>query len=167
MDIPSAPFGVVSIHRFENIFSRSRLTEIVNLLLRVSATTPLIFILHKPTEQKLEQYGLRATLESCPNVELRPRYSYFQFIKLIRQADFVITDGGSNQEECHYLAKPCIIMRAATERREGMGHNAVVCNYDYDLIMRVIEHLPDYAVAPGNLDTSPTQIIVDTLIREN
>lgn len=167
VDIPSAPFGVVSIHRFENIFSRSRLTEIVNLLLRVSATTPLIFILHKPTEQKLEQYGLRATLESCPNVELRPRYSYFQFIKLIRQADFVITDGGSNQEECHYLAKPCIIMRAATERREGMGHNAVVCNYDYDLIMRVIEHLPDYAVAPGNLDTSPTQIIVDTLIREN
>ncbi len=163
IDLPDTPYGLVSIHRFENIFSKAKLTEIVELLVRASETTPLVFILHKPTEKKLAQFGLRSRLESCPGIELRPRYSYFQFIKLVRQSSFVITDGGSNQEECHYLAKPCIIMRSATERQEGIGGNAVVCNYDFERMMQVIEHLTEYSLPPEQFSTSPSMIIVNTL----
>lgn len=165
VDIPDHVFAVASIHRFENIFSKSKLTEIVDLLITVSEKTPILFILHKPTEQKLDHFGLRTRLENCPTIELRPRYSYFQFIKLTKHASLVITDGGSNQEECYYMGKPCIIMRATSERQEGLGQNAVISNYSIDEVSRVIDHMDDYEIIPEGLDTSPSQIIVDALVQ--
>lgn len=163
VDIPVHPYAVVSLHRFENIFSKEKLTEIVDLLVLVSKKFPLLFILHKPTEQKLEQYQLRAKLEACSNIELRPRYSYFQFIKLIKQSSFVVTDGGSNQEECYYLGKPCILMRATSERQEGLGENAVICNYRYAEIEQVMNNLPRYETAANLSTRSPTTIVIDQL----
>ncbi len=164
VEIPDYPYAVVSVHRFENIFSKEKLTEIVDLLLRTSEHMPLLFILHKPTEKKLEQYKLRSKLEACSSIELRPRYSYFQFIKLIKQASFVITDGGSNQEECYYIGKPCIIMRATSERQEGLGKNAVICNYSYPEIERVVSDLPRYQTVAEHSAISPTNIIIDQLM---
>jgi UDP-N-acetylglucosamine 2-epimerase (non-hydrolysing) len=163
VDIPDYPYAVVSLHRFENIFSKQKLMEIVDLLALASKKFPLLFILHKPTEQKLEHYQLRARLDACPNIELRPRYSYFQFIKLIKHASFVVTDGGSNQEECYYLGKPCIIMRTTSERQEGIGENAVICNYKYPEIERVMNNLPRYQTGANLTINSPTAIIIDQL----
>jgi len=164
VEVPGYSYGIVSIHRFENIFSRRKLTEIVDLLLHVSEKKLLLFILHKPTEQKLDQFHLREKLEQCPNIELRPRYSYFQFIKLTKQASLVITDGGSNQEECYYMGKPCIIMRAASERQEGLGENAVICNYSIEEIEHVMSNLTRYEIAAKQSNISPTDIIIEKLI---
>ena len=161
--IPEDKFAVVSLHRFENIFSKSKLTEIVEILLKTSQNYPLLFILHKPTEKKLQEFELMSSLKQCDHIELRPRYSYFQFIKLIKHADFVITDGGSNQEECYYIGKPCIIMRSASERQEGIGKNAVVCDYEYEKIIEVTANLGAYQNIPEGLDSSPSKLIVDTL----
>ena len=130
----------------------------------MSENTPLLFILHKPTEQKLDQFGLTGRLESCPSIELRPRYSYFQFIKLIKNASFVITDGGSNQEECYYMGKPCIIMRTTSERQEGLGNNAVISNYDSARVLAAVENIESYQTQPVSLDISPSELIADKLI---
>ena len=163
IDIPCNKFAVASIHRFENIFSRGQMTTIVNILEKMSTEIRVLFILHKPTEQKLAEFGLMERLESNPNIELRPRYSYFQFVKLIKHAAVVVTDGGSNQEECHYIGKPCIIMRSTSERKEGIGHNATICNYEYEEVARVLSNLKRYEHAPEKESVSPSRIIVDTL----
>ncbi|MFT4519260.1 MAG: UDP-N-acetylglucosamine 2-epimerase (non-hydrolyzing) [Halioglobus sp.] len=163
VDIPDYSFALVSIHRFENIFSRSKLEEIVGLLIAASQLKPLVFILHKPTEKKLDQFGLRQKLNDCAKIELRPRYSYFEFIKLTRHASFVITDGGSNQEECHYIGKPCLIMRASTERQEGLGGNALICNYEPEKMTDFINNIESYASPSIPTDLSPSTIIVDHL----
>lgn len=163
VEIPKTAFAVVSIHRFENIFSREKLTNIVELLRQISTTRPLLFILHKPTEKNLRKYGLIQQLEDCPGIELRPRYSYFQFIKLVKHASFVVTDGGSNQEECYYIGKPCIILRAASERQEGVGQNAIICNYDYNLIRQIADNPAKYNTLPVSAVVSPSVIIVDAL----
>jgi len=164
VEVPGTAFAVVSIHRFENIFSKEKLTEIVELIQKISTTTPLLFILHKPTEKNLRKYNLIQQLEDCPGIELRPRYSYFQFIKLIKHASFVVTDGGSNQEECYYMGKPCIILREASERQEGLGGNAIICNYDYNLIRQIAENPVKYNTLPVKSVVSPSAIIVDALI---
>ncbi|MDX1734973.1 MAG: UDP-N-acetylglucosamine 2-epimerase [Halioglobus sp.] len=165
VEIPAGEFGLVSIHRFENIFSRNRFEQIVQVLAQVSTRVPLLFILHKPTEKKLAEFGLLQQLEDNPGIELRPRYSYFQFMSLTKNALFVITDGGSNQEECHYMGKPCIIMRSATERHEGLGQNAVISNYQVEEVMRVVDNPGDFVVPPHSFTESPSTIIVDELVR--
>lgn len=167
VDIPAGQFAVVSLHRFENIFSRRRLRKIVHLLCEISAEIPLLFILHKPTEKKLAQFKLRSILEQSENIELRPRYSYFQFMRLTKAASAVITDGGSNQEECYYLGKPCLIMREATERQEGLGRNAALVGYDIDFIVKTLRQLPTAKPVTSGIRHSPSQIIVDSLLQSD
>ncbi|MFZ5560656.1 MAG: UDP-N-acetylglucosamine 2-epimerase [Pseudomonadota bacterium] len=161
---PEGPYGLASIHRFENIFDKARLAWIVEQLVLCSQNRRLLFILHKPTRLKLEQGGLLARLEQCPGIELRPRYDHIDFLHLVSGADVVITDGGSNQEECHYLGKPCLIMRAHSERLEGLDANAVLARYDAAIIAGFMRE-PQRYQRPSLLERgiSPSRVIVASL----
>jgi UDP-N-acetylglucosamine 2-epimerase (non-hydrolysing) len=160
--IPDMPFAVVTLHRFENIYSRTALERIVGIVERISQTQHLIFILHKPTENKLQGFGLYPRLAELDNVELRQRYDFFRFIRLIESAEFVISDGGSNQEECHYLGKPILLLRKATERREGLGENCLLSSYNQELIDRFVADYRSHSRAPQAQQCSPSQIIAQT-----
>lgn len=161
--IPSEKYGVVSLHRFENIFNKQRLGQLVGYLLDISKKYRLLFILHLPTKKQLVKFGLLGCLEQAENIELRPRYDYFQFIKLVIKSEFVITDGGSNQEESAYLGKPTLIFRKTTERQEGLGTNAVISNYDKSLIDSFIENYSVYSKNGVEIKETPSSMIVNSL----
>ncbi|MDP2947278.1 MAG: UDP-N-acetylglucosamine 2-epimerase, partial [Nanoarchaeota archaeon] len=133
VNIPEEKYCLVSIHRFENIFNRKRLSYILGIFKEIFGIR-ILFILHKPTKEKLIVFGFYEGLEKDPRIELRPRYDYFRFIKLLRNSEFLITDGGSNQEESYYLGKPCLVMRKTTERKEGLGKNVIISEYNQEVI---------------------------------
>lgn len=161
VEVPDTPYGIVTLHRFENIYSRAALGRVVDKVERISRNWKLLFILHKPTEKKLRQLGFYDRLASNPNIEFRKRYDYFRFIRLILDAQFVISDGGSNQEECYYLGKPILLLRKATERRDGVGRNCVVSRYDNDVIDEFMANLQNYRFAPLLPEQSPSKIIIE------
>ncbi|MGH8751921.1 MAG: UDP-N-acetylglucosamine 2-epimerase, partial [Burkholderiales bacterium] len=78
-------FGVVSIHRFENIFNRRRLARIIGLLETAVVRYPLVFVLHPATRKKLTQFDLLTRLESNPRIKLSPRMGYVEFVQLIQR----------------------------------------------------------------------------------
>jgi len=162
VELPGVPFGVVTLHRFENIYNRKALERIISIVERISKTKYLLFILHKPTEIKLRKFGLYSRLEDNPNIELRNRYDYFHFIKLILEAEFVVSDGGSNQEECYYLGKPIILLRKATERNDGLNRNCIISQYDNRVIDEFIGNLDRYKFEPIQVEYSPTEMIVES-----
>jgi UDP-N-acetylglucosamine 2-epimerase (non-hydrolysing) len=162
--IPTSIYAVVSIHRFENIFNTKRLKEIVETLSEISKDIKLLFILHEPTKIRLEKTGLINNLKKNANIELRPRYDYFKFTKLLHFSKFVITDGGSNQEECFYLGKPCLLMREATERTEGLNKNVVLSNYDKKTILDFCKNYKNYKIEQSFFQISPSKIIVEELL---
>lgn len=123
-------YFVASIHRFENVFTRRRLAQILSILERLTARGRCIFVLHPVTERRLRHFGLLERLAAHPRVELRARMAYTAFVGLLAGARFVVTDGGSNQEELSYLGIPTVLLRAATERQEGLGATALVSHYD-------------------------------------
>ncbi len=163
LDIPGHKYAVVSLHRFENLAKKKVMCHIIELLEQVSEEIHLLFILHKPTLKRLQETGLIAHLENNPRIALRPRYDYLRFIALIERAEFVITDGGSNQEECHYLGKPCLIFRHKSERQEGLDSNAVLSNLDPKLVSLFVEGYKQRERSPLLLNSTPTQIIVHHL----
>ncbi|MCH9671836.1 MAG: UDP-N-acetyl glucosamine 2-epimerase, partial [Gammaproteobacteria bacterium] len=163
VDVPNSQYAVASIHRFENVFRRSRLEWIVDELIAVSQTVPLLFILHLPTKKKLEKFGLMEKLRASERIELRPRYDYLNFIKLVSTSEFVISDGGSNQEECSYLGKPCLLFRDKTERQEGIGKNVVLSHYEHSRVEDFLARYRDLALAADPVDGSPAADIVDQL----
>ena len=163
VEVPDEPFALVSLHRFENIFNRKIFRFIVNSLLEISQKIKLVFILHPPTKEKLKSYNLDSILRSAGNISLRPRYDYFNFIRLLINCEFLITDGGSNQEEAYYLGKPTILFRRITERKEGVGENAVISNFDSEIIRDFVSRYQDYVKSPLEPEISPTEIILSSL----
>jgi UDP-N-acetylglucosamine 2-epimerase (non-hydrolysing) len=137
-----AHYCVASTHRFENLFFRRRLEWIIATIVRIAETRDVIFVLHPATERRLRQRGLIEMLADHPRVHLRKRMAYLPFVRLLQGADFVMTDGGSNQEELYYLRKPTLLLRSATERQEGLDGQAVLSNYCDETVMRFLAALP-------------------------
>lgn len=162
-DIPQEEFAIASIHRFENLSSKNTLTIVVNTIEEIAKDIKVLFILHSPTLRKLRKYGLLKRLETNRNIELRQRYDYFRFINLVKKSEYVVTDGGSNQEECSYLGKPCLILRNATERQEGIGENAILSQFDNERITQFTANYKDYRKKPGQSAASPSAIIVNQI----
>ena len=164
VQIPQNKFAVVTLHRFENVKNKEILTKIIHLLESVSKKIRLIFILHKITEKKLVRFGLLNRLEINSEIELRKRYDYFRFIKLMKNTEFVISDGGSNQEECSYLKKPVLLFRNVTERNEGLGQNAVISKFDQDIVTDFVEHYKELKGPETNEGIKPSAIIIDNCV---
>ncbi|WP_150909743.1 UDP-N-acetylglucosamine 2-epimerase [Marinobacter halotolerans] len=156
-------FGIVSIHRYENIFRSARLEWIVDQVIQISRKQKILFIMHPPTEHRLRNAGLFKRLQAEQGIELRKRLSYFEFTGILAQAQFLVTDGGSNQEESSYIGLPCLVMRKSTERQEGIGRNVVLSNYSEERIRGFFDNLERYRSAPSNSHISPAKIIVDDL----
>lgn len=162
--MPHGAFGVVSIHRFENIFQKRSLQHILSMLEIASERFPLVFVLHPATQKNLEKFGLLGSLLSNPRISLWPRMSYFEFVSLISKAALVITDGGSNQEELSYLGIPTLLMRRATERQEGLGTNVVLSGYDQGRLVAFLDDVEaKEARGIGISSASPCAVIADAL----
>lgn len=124
------PYAIMTIHRVETLLSRKSLRLLVKWAEHISESIPVRFILHDPTRKRLEQNGLMPRLTTNPQISVEPLLPYPQFIQSLNQAQFVLTDGGSVQEECYYLGVPCLVLRSETERKEGIGENARLSNFD-------------------------------------
>ena len=160
VDIPAEPYVIATLHRFENVFSKPALERLVKIVCQIADRKKVVFILHNPTHNKLKEFGLYDILSRHPRIELRPRYDYFHFIRLITTADFVISDGGSNQEECYYLGKPILLLRQATEREEGLGENCVLSQFDPAKIEDFATYFQRHERPPLQPQLSPSHRIV-------
>lgn len=161
--VPDFPFGIVSIHRYENIFKDKKLLEIIDFVEQIARKHHLLFILHPPTEKRLRKSRLYDRLENNPRIELRERYPYFDFTVLLKNTQFVITDGGSLQEETNFLGIPCLLMRKATERMEGIGRNVVLSKYDSEVIHQFIENYWVFKKKPLSEKIHPSEKIVESI----
>lgn len=148
-------YGICSIHRFENIFNEKRLATILELIEKAAARCRLVFVLHPATRKKLIQFGFMARLEKNTQITLLPRMGYFEFVQLMQGARFVITDGGGNQEELSYLGVPTLLMRKATERKEGLGSTAILSAYDANIIEQFLSNIDNKESLNINLTKNP------------
>ena len=139
-------YFIASIHSFQNIYRRKRLTDIVDELVALSGQGKILFILHPPTELRLRKYGLYDRLDAAPAIELRSRMRYTEFLELISSARAVVSDGGSNQEELSYLGVPTVLFRERSERPDGLGENIVLrsdirCSLEEFAVSRALDAL--------------------------
>jgi|MTBAKSStandDraft_2_1061841.scaffolds.fasta_scaffold30804_3 UDP-N-acetylglucosamine 2-epimerase (non-hydrolysing) len=161
--VPNIPYGIVSLHRYENIFIKNKFIKIIKILKMVSRQYHLLFILHPPTEKKLHQFNFYEELNSNLNIELRKRYKHSDFLSLLEKAEFIITDGGSLQEESMYIGIPCLLLRKTTERKEGLGENVLLSKFDESLIKNFLHNYIKYRKKPLKMNYSPSNIIIESI----
>ena len=112
-------YVLINIHRHENLRSKKRLSDIIEIIksIKIDAIWPL----HENTRHYLEKYELLNELKEKKNIKITSLISYEEFIFLIANCKYLVTDGGSIQEESLVFKKPRIILRKATERQEGLS----------------------------------------------
>jgi len=163
IELPRAKYVVVSLHRYENIFNRNRFERIIEELELIASKFTVLLIQHPATQLQIDRLGFRSRLEKNDRISLLPRLDYLAFIKAVVQSEFVVTDGGGNQEELSYLGKPTLILRNESERREGLGENAVLSKLGAGTISDFVADYKSFE-RPQQIPTdSPSRTIVDFL----
>ena len=161
--LAAQPYFVFVMHRQENLFDEQLARQLVDKAIAQSRRTRCVFILHHLTEVHLARIGLLESLQREPGIQTVRRLPYFEFMRLLAQAEYVVTDGGSNQEECYYLGKPCLVLRKVTERTEGLDHNVVLSRLDMATIDAFLADPARHAHPPVEPDERPSDIIANRL----
>jgi len=157
------PYVLVSIHRYENIFKDRFIDIIIPCLRDISKKHKLVITLHPTTRERLKKLNLYDKLDQDERIILHERSDFIDWINVCNEAEFVISDGGSNQEELSYLGVPTILFREETEREEGLGENVILSKFNKQVIDEFITNYKDYRRKPLFERVSPSKRIVDYL----
>src|SRR3954463_14351255 len=115
MKLARGGYGVVTLHRPSNVDDPAQLIRLVDALIDVQRTLPLVFPVHPRTAAKLRGALLDGRLARA-GVKLVEPFPYVRFMSLVTGAAAAITDSGGIQEETTYLGIPCLTLRENTER---------------------------------------------------
>jgi len=156
--------AIVTMHRVENLNRRERVDQLVSLVEYLAARQPVRFVQHGPTIDTLTRRGYDERLRAA-GVELVGLATHGEFVAMLADAPFVITDGGSIQEECALLGTPTLLWRGHTERPDGVGRNVVISGYDRAVIRAFIADPAVHRVDPADTGASPSEVVLEHLAR--
>ncbi len=115
-------YVVLTLHRPVNVDVQETLERIIHKIGEIDL--PIIFPAHPRTRKSLEKiHPLTANISLCEPL------GYIDFMSLVSNSAYVISDSGGIQEETTYLGIPCFTLRGTTERpiTITMGSNQLVC----------------------------------------
>ncbi len=163
-DLITSDYFVFVLHRQENMNNEQLIRYMVSRVEKEALKKKCVIILHKITEVKFERMGILDRLKQNDNIVLLPRVDYFDFMKLLSNAKFVVTDGGSNQGELYYMGVPTLIVRYSTEQKEGLGENILLFEGKYSNIDYFFENYDSYRREKKENNLIASKNIVDAIL---
>lgn len=109
-------YALVTMHRPSNVDTPETLTPLLDCLVEIAESVPLVFPVHPRTRSAMERFALWDKLSENLSILLLDPLPYLDFLNLISSSTMVLTDSGGIQEETTVLHVPCITMRENTER---------------------------------------------------
>jgi len=162
-------YVLATFHHKENLEKKQNLSEITEMLKRLSNNCKVVWLLPGYAHKKLLKKGLDKELS--PGVLLSGPLPYTDFLALMYNAEVVITDSEGIQEETTYLGAQCITVRKYTERivTLDVGTNQLV-GFDFEKAEKLAEDVLKGILKPGRIpemwDGKAARRIVDVLIEE-
>jgi UDP-N-acetylglucosamine 2-epimerase (non-hydrolysing) len=123
-----ADYVAVTLHRPAGVDVPENLRNLIHVLSEVQKSIRIVFPVHPRTRVRMAADGFADRIAAMPNLLLTEPLGYLDFIALLAEAKFVMTDSGGIQEETTVLGIPCLTLRDTTERpiTVAQGTNEVV-----------------------------------------
>lgn len=172
-DVSCDQYILVTGHRREN--HGQGFINICNALKHIAEHNSKLHIIYPVHLSPHVQAPVNRMLSSVDNIHLIAPLQYEQFVYLMSQSYFIITDSGGIQEEAPSLGKPVLVMRQTTERPEAVGAGAVkLVGVDVDMItaeaQKLISDKAAYQIMSQSQnpygDGHASTVIVDHIIQE-
>jgi UDP-N-acetylglucosamine 2-epimerase (non-hydrolysing) len=163
------PYFVLVIHRQEHVmFGKSWTKKIVSFILNtIPKDLDCVFLVHDLSENFVTSLDTSIPKRILAKIIKMKRIPYIDFMHLVSGAEFMMTDGGSNQEELYYMGKPGLLLRRYTEQIEGINRNVVLSRNNYHTIANFINNYQAYSFPPIKIRKRPSEIIVNHLFPES
>ncbi len=125
--VEPSEYGIMTLHRPANVDDSESLFYLVESACMASQDTPIIFPIHPRTKKMFGKEKFETLIQSS-NLRICDPLGYLDFIRLLSNSKFVLTDSGGIQEESTALGIPCLTLRENTERpiTVSMGTNTIV-----------------------------------------
>jgi UDP-N-acetylglucosamine 2-epimerase (non-hydrolysing) len=126
-DLNHNKYGVVTLHRPENVDNPKALKNISEALMQLNELN-LFFPVHPRTMKMLRAANLLSSLKKTKHLRLVDPVGYLDMLHLVKNAKIVLTDSGGLQKEAFWLGTPCLTFRDRTEWVETveLGANVLV-----------------------------------------
>lgn len=124
-NVKKRKYVLATTHRQENVDSPERLRSILKSLSNLETT--VVLPIHPRTRKNARTFKLDKFLKK---IKATVPLGYLDTLRLIRDAEAVITDSGGIQQESFLLGTPCLTIRKTTEWMETVsnGGNLLVRN---------------------------------------
>ena len=109
-------YALVTLHRPSNVDEYDGLKMLLTSLVEIGKHIKIIFPMHPRTKKNIQDFGLSNYVNSSKNLIITEPLGYLDFLKLEKNAKFILTDSGGVQEESTYFRVPCLTLRENTER---------------------------------------------------
>lgn len=155
-------YCLVLLHRTELIESKEDFEKILKVIsAHASRKNPVVFTEHSTTSEKIKNYKFEHYLQK-DGIVILPKQPYFDFMQIVKNADYIVTDGGGLQEDAYFLGIPTIIHRKVTERQDGLGFNAELSGLDTKKVETFLKNHKSKAELVRTVKVfSPSEVIVD------
>lgn len=160
-------YYVLFMRRQEHvIFKKDWSRKILELVIKNSHPNLNCLIVSNPLITSIiDSKKFKVFIKGNKKIKLISSLSYPNFMKLVSEAEFIATDGCTNQLESYLLGKPCLVLRDLTEQIEGLGKNVVLCKSDENIIKQFLLSYKKYNRRHPSIKTRPSKIIVDYLMK--
>jgi UDP-N-acetylglucosamine 2-epimerase (non-hydrolysing) len=116
LGIKKSDYCVLTLHRPSNVDNADNFRNVLEILEKVQDKIKIVFPIHPRTRKNMESLGLGDKIKSMKNLVITDPCGYLDFLCLMSNSRFVLTDSGGIQEETTVLGVPCITLRDNTER---------------------------------------------------
>ncbi len=143
LNLGDKKYVVSTIHRPSNVDIPEQLNDILDVFRELAKERMIILPAHPRTQKNIKEFGLQEKVDSIANLKFIDPLGYIDFLALMMNSDFVITDSGGIQEETTALDIPCLTIRTTTERPVTVetGSNILVQPHKDKMLLAVREIL--------------------------
>jgi UDP-N-acetylglucosamine 2-epimerase (non-hydrolysing) len=120
MGLHRGAFALATVHRAENVDDPDVLSNLFKIF--GSCPLPVVLPLHPRTLKNARRFGLWKRLSADRNIRVMDPVGYWDFLVLMRESGFILTDSGGVQEEATApnIRRKCFVLRKSTERQEAV-----------------------------------------------
>ena len=170
LQLTKKSYAVLTLHRPSNVDNKKSLEHVIDILDKIQQKIKIVFPIHPRTLKNINKFKLSQKLKNQKNLVITGPLGYLDFMNLMINSRFVLTDSGGVQEETTVLGVPCITMRNTTERPVTMeqGTNVLVSTDKSKIINaanRLVEKANIKAGIPTLWDGKAAKRIIDILLK--
>jgi UDP-N-acetylglucosamine 2-epimerase (non-hydrolysing) len=170
LNLKKDDYAVLTMHRPSNVDSFENLSNLIDAFKELQKKIRIIYPVHPRTKKRILDFGFGKKLDEMKNFKIIEPVGYIDFLSLMNNSKFMVTDSGGIQEESTILGVPCLTIRNETERPVTVteGTNIMV-GTDKNKILRegnkILNNEQKKGKIPEKWDGKAAQRIVDVLLK--